>query len=335
VVPRGAAPWWGSGQRPDLALIPVSIVTGFLGSGKTTLISRVLRDPGFGRTAVIVNEFGEIALDHDLIASGDDGVLTLATGCLCCSVQTDLARTLMTLFVRREAYDRVLIETSGLSDPAPILQAMMTDAAVSATHAMPFVVTLADAVHGEATLREHVEARHQVALADVVLVSKTDVLVPTAALVTALDGLNGDAPRMTTMEAGPADLFGVPSVAERLGHVGRGVGHGGIDTVSVVRDRPIPALALTLLLEALAEHCGGRLLRLKGLVAIEEMPGQPAVIHGVRHVVSPPVFLARWPSGDERTRIVLITKGVPRYFVARLLDAIEEEVREAQLTAGL
>jgi G3E family GTPase len=316
-------------------LIPVSVVTGFLGSGKTTLISRVLRDPGFGRTAVIVNEFGEIALDHDLIASSDDSVLTLATGCLCCSVQTDLARTLMELFTRRGAYDRVLIETSGLSDPAPILQGMMTDAAVSATHAMPFVVTLVDTVHGETTLLDHVEARHQVALADLVLVSKTDVVSPPDGLVAVLDELNADAPRMTTMQAGPADMFGTPSVADRLGRVTRGVGHSGIDTITVARDRPIPALALTLLLQALAEHCGGRLLRLKGLVAIEEMPGQPAVIHGVRHVVSPPVFLDRWPSADRRTRIVLITKGVPRHFVSRLLDAIEEEVRDALSSADL
>jgi G3E family GTPase len=318
----------------DPHVIPVSIVTGFLGSGKTTLISRVLRDPGFGRTAVIVNEFGEVALDHDLIASSDDGVLTLATGCLCCSVQTDLARTLMELFERRDAYDRVLIETSGMSDPAPILQGMMTDAAVSATHATPFVVTLVDAVHGEATLREHVEARHQVALADVVLVSKTDAASPPLGLVRALDGLNVNAPRMTTRQVGSTDLFGTPSVADRLGRVGRAVGHDGIDTVTVLRERPIPALALALLLQALAEHCGVRLLRLKGLVAIEEMPGQPAVIHGVRHVVSPPVFLDRWPSADRRTRIVLITKDVPRHFVSRLLDAIEEEVRDALSTAG-
>jgi G3E family GTPase len=316
-------------------VIPVAIVTGFLGSGKTTLISRVLRDPGFGRTAVIVNEFGEVALDHDLIASSDDGVLTLATGCLCCSVQTDLARTLMGLLARRDSYDRVLIETSGLSDPAPVLQGMMTDAAVSATHAMPFVVTVVDAVFGETTLREHAEARHQVALADVVLISKTDVVSPPEGLLAALDGLNADAPRMTTAQIGPADLFGTPSVAERLGGVGRAAGHGGIDTVCVVRERPMPALALTLLLQALAEHSGARLLRLKGIVAIEEMPGQPAVIHGVRHVVSPPVFLDRWPSADQRTRIVLITKGVPRYFAERLLDAIEEEVREALGAEGL
>ena len=146
-------------------MIPVAIVTGFLGSGKTTLISRHLRDPTFGRTAVIVNEFGDIGLDHDLIASSDDSILTLNTGCLCCAVQTDLARTLMALFARRGDYDQVLIETSGLADPVPLLQAIMTDRDVSGTHASPAVVTLVDAVHGEATLRQHTEARTQVAVA--------------------------------------------------------------------------------------------------------------------------------------------------------------------------
>ena len=109
--------------------------------------------------------------------------------------------------------------------------------------------------------------------------------------------------------------------------------HSEIGTFTVTRDSPLPALALTLLLEAIAEHCGSRLLRLKGLVAIEEMPGQPAVIHGVRHVVSPPQFLDRWPSADETSRMVFIVKGVPRFFVSRLLDAIEEEVRQAQQLA--
>jgi G3E family GTPase len=317
-------------------LIPVSVVTGFLGSGKTTLISRVLRDPGFRRTAIIVNEFGEVGLDHDLIASGDDQLVTLNTGCLCCAVQTDLARTLMALFERRAAglvaYDRVLIETSGLSDPAPVLQAMMSDRAVAATHAVPHVITLVDTVHGEDALREHVEARHQVALADRILFSKTDLRPASGGLVAEVDGLNQGAVRMTTAVAGPSDLFGITHLemfTERLGRVPRRDGHNGIDTLTVLRDRPLPALALTLLLQALVEHCGARLLRLKGLVAIEEMPGQPAVIHGVRHLVSPPAFLDHWPTADARTRIVLITKGVPRYFVPRLLDAIEEDVRDA------
>jgi G3E family GTPase len=317
-------------------VIPVSVVTGFLGSGKTTLISRILSDPAFGRTAVIVNEFGEVGLDHDLIASSDDSVLTLSTGCLCCAVQSDLAQTLMELLERREAgsvaYDRVLIETSGLADPTPVLQGMMTDRGVSATHRIGYVVALIDSVHGEQTLQEYTEARHQVVLADRLLISKTDLRLASDGLIAELDALNPTAPRMTTTKAAPLDLFGDPSIkalTERLVGPPRRPGHAGIDTFTVIRDRPIPALVLTMLLQAVAEHCGSRLLRLKGLVAIEEMQGRPAVIHGVRHVVSPPDFLDRWPSGDERTRIVFITKGVPRYFVSRLLDAIEEEVRDA------
>jgi G3E family GTPase len=317
-------------------LIPVSVITGFLGSGKTTLISRLLRDPGFARTAVIVNEFGEIGLDHDLIASSDDSVLTLNTGCLCCAVQTDLARTLMDLFERRQAgradYDRVLIETSGLSDPAPMLQSMMTDYGVSATHRLPYVVTLVDTIHGEAALHNHIEARYQVALADRILISKTDLRPASDQLIVKLSALNPGVPGMTTTETAPAVFFGATSIAglaDRLARTPRRRHRTEIDTFTVEQAQPMPALALTMLLQAVAEHCGSRLLRLKGLVAIEEMPGRPAVIHGVRHVVSPPDFLDRWPTEDERTRIVFITKGVPRYFVSRLLEAIEEEVRDA------
>jgi len=313
-------------------LIPVSVVTGFLGSGKTTLISRILRDPAYGRTAVIVNEFGEIGLDHDLIASSDDSVLTLNTGCLCCAAQTDLARTLMTLFDRRAAYDRVVIETSGLADPSPMLQVMMTDRDLLATHQSPVVVTLVDTVHGERTLEQHAEARSQVILADRLLISKTDLAAPADRLLERLNDLNPAAPRTTTTESGPSIFFSSASLqglAERLTIADRPGSHGLIDTFTVTRDRPIPALALTMLLQAIAEHCGPRLLRLKGLVAIQEMPGQPAVIHGVRHIVSPPDFLDRWPSADETTRIVFITKDVPRHFVSRVLDAIEEEVRDA------
>jgi G3E family GTPase len=316
-------------------LIPVSVITGFLGSGKTTLISRILRDPGFAQTAVIVNEFGEIGLDHDLIASSDDTILTLNTGCLCCAVQTDLGRTLMGLWDRRSAgsiaYDRVVIETSGLTDPAPVLQSMMTDPNLSRTHQTAYVVTVVDTIHGETTLREHIEARHQIALADRVLLSKTDLQVASDGLVTVLDGLNPGASRLTTQLAAPTDLFGSPSfvaLTERLEPLSLGPRHNDMDTFVVIRDRPLPALALTLLLQAVVEHCGTRLLRLKGLVAVAEMPERPAVIHGVRHVVSAPDFLDRWPSEDKRTRIVFITKGVPRYFVSRLLDAIEQDVEE-------
>ncbi len=318
-------------------MIPVTVVTGALGSGKTTLIGRVLSDPGFARTAVIVNEFGDIPLDHDLIASADENLLTLATGCLCCTVQTDLARTMLDLLARREAgevtYDRVLVETSGLSDPAPLMQALLGDAGIAATHRPPFLVTLVDTGHGPGTLTERPEARRQVALADRLLLSKTDLLPCPEALLLLLSHLNRHALPRPAAEATAADLFGDPApleqddiafaqpsrssslfdrviqtsddhtsghhalaLAARLDALADPPGHADVDSFTLARERPVPALALTLLLQALAEHCGRKLLRLKGLVAIEEMPEQPAVIHGVRHVVSAPEFLPAWPT---------------------------------------
>jgi G3E family GTPase len=322
-------------------MIPVAIVTGFLGSGKTTLISRSLRDPAFARTAVIVNEFGEIGLDHELIAGSDETLMALTTGCLCCAVRSDLVATLLDLQRRREAgeiaYERVLIETSGLADPAPILHALMTDRDIAQHHAIDGMVTMVDALHGEATLDRHPEARRQVALADTLLLSKTDLIAAGETLYARLTALNHDASPRDARNVAPADLFTGTGLATRFAALpapaarnpfARAQHTDGIETFVLQRDRPIPALALTLLLEALAEHCGARLLRVKGLVDIEEMPGQPAVVHAVQHVVSPPEFLDRWPSGDRTTRMVFIAQGVPRHFPLRLLDAIEQEVRE-------
>jgi G3E family GTPase len=326
---------------PPHAVTPVAIVTGFLGSGKTTLVARILRDPAFTRTAVIVNEFGEIGLDHELIASSDETLLALTTGCLCCAVRSDLVATLLDLQRRREAneiaYDRVLIETSGLADPAPILHALMTDRDITQHHTIDGIVTVVDALHAEATLDRHPEARRQVALADTLLLSKTDLAGPSSALRDRLAALNPGATVLDTRDIAPAVLFTGTDVTTRFATLPepnsrnpftRAQHTDGIETFALVRDRPVPALALTLLLEALAEHCGARLLRLKGLVNIEEMPGQPAVIHGVQHVVAPPEFLDRWPSDDHTTRMVFITQGVPRHFPSRLLEAIEQEVRE-------
>jgi G3E family GTPase len=322
-------------------MIPVAIVTGFLGSGKTTLIGRILRDPAFARTAVIVNEFGDIGLDHELIASSDETLLALTTGCLCCAIRSDLVATLLDLQRRREAgeiaYDRVLIETSGLADPAPILHALMTDTDIMRQHAIDGVVTVVDTMQGAAALNRHPEARRQVALADRLLLSKTDLVEPSVALRDRLGALNPGAPMDASREVAPATLFDGTHAADRLATLpeepapspfGRAQHTDGIETFSLQRDRPIPALALTLLLEALAEHCGARLLRLKGLVNIQEMPGQPAVIHGVQHVFSAPEFLACWPSPDETTHMVFIAQGIPRHFPVRLLDAIEQEVRD-------
>lgn len=340
--PTPAAPT--ASAAAERARLGVSIVTGFLGSGKTTLIRRILGDPAFARTAVIVNEFGEIGLDHELIASSDETLLALTTGCLCCAVRSDLVATLLELQSRRAAgelaYDRVVIETSGLADPAPILQAIMTDPDVGRDHMLGTLLTVIDALHAEAVLDQHPEAMRQVALADCLAFSKTDLAAPSDLLRQRLTALNPTAHRLTADVMHPAAVFSagdpyvqsgrlaaLPAAAARPPFT-RGLHAGDIETFSLQRDRPVPALALTLLLQALAEHCGPRLLRVKGLVDITEMPGRPAVIHGVQHVFSPPEFLDHWPSSDRTTRIVFIARDVPPHFPARLLDAIEAEVRE-------
>jgi G3E family GTPase len=335
-------------------VLPVSIVTGFLGSGKTTLIARLLRNPAFARTAVIVNEFGEIGLDHELISASDEQLLTLSTGCLCCAVRADLLATLLDLHRRREAgeivYDRVLIETSGLADPVPILQALMSDRDVAQSYSIDTLLTLVDAVHGGRTLDRHPEARRQVALADRLLLSKTDLVAQTDVLRMRLGTLNPGAPLLCAVAAdiAPAVLFSATDGDARVARLARladgltspyvpvphlppahflSAAHGNdIETFNLTREAPLPAVALTLWLEALVEHCGQRLLRVKGLVDVAEMPGRPALIHGVRHVFSAPVWLDRWPSEDRCTRVVFIGEAVPRYFPARLLQAIEAEV---------
>jgi len=319
-------------------LLPVSIVTGFLGSGKTTLIGRVLRDPAFARTAVIVNEFGEIGLDHELIATSDESLLTLSTGCLCCAVRADLLQTLLELRARRTAgeiaYDRLLIETSGLADPAPILQALMNDRDVAAEHAVDTIITLVDAEHGARTLDRHPEARRQAALADRLVLTKTDRAGVADSLRQRLGALNPGAPVLTAVAGDivPALLFAGAERGARA--VPDGVSHSdGIETFTLLREQALPALALTLWLEALIEHAGDRLLRVKGLVDVAELPGRPALIQGVRHVFAAPDWLACWPSDDRRTRIVFIAEAMPRHFPSRLLDAILAEVAD-ELRSG-
>jgi G3E family GTPase len=197
-----------------------------------------------------------------------------------------------------------------------------------------------DALLGDETLDRHVEARRQAALADVLLLSKTDIAGDALPLRARLSALNPGALRRNADQLRAEDAFISGDPARQLSRLGslpspsavspfaRGVHTGGISSFSLQRRRPVPALALTFLLEALAEHCGAKLLRLKGLVDIAEMPGKPAVIHGVQHVIAAPVFLDCWPSADHTTRIVFIASGVPPHLPARLLDAIEEEVLE-------
>jgi G3E family GTPase len=332
-------------------MIPVAVLTGFLGSGKTTLLGQLLRQPAFARTAVIINEFGEIGLDHELVEASDDSFIALATGCLCCRLRDDLARTLGDLMARRDAgsvppFTRVVIETSGLADPAPILQTLMTDATASARLALAGVVTTVDALAGLATLtREPVSAK-QVAVADRLVITKTDLAGAAApALVDRLAALNGTAAVITAargrihaerlFDAAPYDPL-TKSLDVRAWLAIRSDGHGharhdaAITSYAIVREAPIRAVTLTLLLETLAEHCGADLLRLKGIVNVRESPQRPAVIHGVQHVFHAPAFLPRWPSEDRRSRIVVIARAVPRRFIEALIDALDAEVAEVE-----
>jgi G3E family GTPase len=330
-------------------MIPVTVLTGFLGSGKTTLLGKLLKSPAFARTAVIINEFGEVGLDHDLIETSDESFVTLQTGCLCCTIRGDLVLTLADILRRRDEgtvtpFDRVVIETSGLADPAPILHAVMSDDALAERLTLAGVVTAVDAVNGAATLARQPESIKQVAVADRLVLTKTDLVDESPATLTdRLTALNPSAPVLPASfgDIDPARLFDAriwdPSGKLALPEDAPHQHHGAHDRnrhderiacFALIRETPIPAVALTLFLEVLAEHCGADLLRLKGIVAVAESPDRPAVIHGVQHMFHAPAFLERWPSDDRRSRLVFIARDLPRAFAEALLDAIEAEVRE-------
>lgn len=320
-------------------MTPLTLVTGFLGSGKTTLIATLLRDPAFARTAVIVNEFGDVGIDHDLIVAGDDSVVTLATGCLCCAARGQIAETLLDLDRRREdgavAFDRVLIETSGLADPAPALHTLMLDRACFTRFAPPRLVTVVDSALGARALSHHVEARQQVAFADHLIFSKCDLGPPGADLVAAVDALNQTAPRTEAAHGriDPAVMFGIAGTAlPATPPIARHT--EGVTTITLERAAPLAGVALALWLTALVEHAGERLWRIKGLVDVAEWPGGPCIIQGVRHVIAAPTLLDAWPGGVRATRIVLIGERLPPWFAHRLLSAIEAEVSDETTRTG-
>ena len=338
-------------------MTPLILLTGFLGSGKTTLLAGLLRRPAFARTAVIINEFGAVGLDHELLEAGDDNIIELTNGCLCCRVQTDLAKTLAQLSRRRVsgevAFERVIIETSGLADPVPIVHALTSDLSIGGSFELEHVVTVVDELCAVQTAEQYPEARRQIALADVLVLSKRDLASPEDQAHTSayLDRLNQTALRVEGRELEQALSQAMPVVPEAAAGNYQRLGlkvsdhsahtHGSptqrtaeqvYTTLELIRDKPLAANVIPLFLEALATHEGARLLRLKGLVQIAEMPEQPLVLHGVQHVFYQPVWLERWPSQDHRTRIVLIGHGLSRVWVQLLLEALEAEV--ATLTVG-
>ena len=329
-------------------MIPVSVLTGFLGSGKTTLLSALLRHSEMERTAVIVNEFGEIGIDHDLIETSDESFIQLSNGCLCCNVRSDLVRTLLDLFARRREgsvppFERVVVETSGLADPAPILHALLTDRAVRAHYSIAGIIATVDALTGSDVLTRYRESVRQIALADCAVVTKTDL--PQArpdAVAQAIGSIQPDCPILYAVRGSisPSELFAFPRTSLSEHDLQRYRHHegstsvlehrhsSGIGSVSIVREEPVHAATLALFISALAENCGPDVIRMKGIVSVAEMPDSPAVIHGVQHVYHAPRWLSHWPSSDRRTRIVCIGYGLSARWIRGTLDVLEDEVAE-------
>jgi G3E family GTPase len=351
-----------------LAQTPVTILTGFLGSGKTTLLNRALRDPALARTAVVINEFGEVSLDHLLATTSDDTIVVLENGCLCCTVFGDLVGTLNNLYHRREAgevppFDHVVIETSGLADPAPVVQAFLSEPTLAGLYRVGMMIVTFDAVNGPGTLERHEESVRQLALADRILITKLDLVpeaehatveaeltarlrrINPAAKINRIDDsdvdpialLSGATLDPTTSDTAAKDWLNLPAYEhhDHDGHDHDGHDHDGhdhhhhhhrdgdIESFAFIRDQPTSRYALQLLLAALEQNLGANLLRVKGLVNVAEEPGRPAVIQGAQHLLHNISWLDRWPDNDHRTRIVFITQNIKRETVEEMIGLLD------------
>ena len=305
-------------------------MTGFLGSGKTTLIRALLARPEGANTAVVVNEFGEIGIDQALLRSSSDITVLLGNGCLCCNVRTDLQETLRTLFADRArgavpSFERVIIETSGLADPGPVLQTFATDRALGREFHLQALVTVVDCVNGRGNIERMPEARKQVALADRIILTKSDLADPAAVQrLTAQIAALSAAPLVTAEHGAiaPEFVFDDPPAPRRRFDLGDAAHSHGLDSFSLIFEQPMPWEVFEQAMAVLTALRGPDLLRVKGIVAISECRG-PVVVHAVQHLAHPPVELEDWPDADHRSRLVFVAHGLSRAAVSALFAAVQ------------
>ena len=303
---------------------PVNLITGFLGSGKTTLLQRLLADPALADTAVLINEFGEVGLDHHLLERIDETMVLLQSGCLCCTIRGELSAAIKDLHSKRErgvvpAFRRLVVESSGLADPFPILSTVQADPVLRHHFRLGNVITTVDAVNGLG----RPESIKQVAVADRLVLTKTDLAPDCEALIAELHSLNPDAPLLRAAEQpiGAAMLFddgahsplrAFPAAAEAP--------HGSVQSFALTFDGALDWTMFGVWLTMLLNRHGEKVLRVKGILNVEGSD-TPVAVHGVQHLVHPPMHMAAWPDADRRSRLVFIVEGLERSAIERSLAA--------------
>jgi G3E family GTPase len=353
--------------------VPVTLLTGFLGAGKTTLLNHLIRDPEAGRIAVIMNEFGDVGLDHDLIEEATEETVLMQSGCLCCSIRGDLAKTMVSLMARRKrgelAFDRVVIETTGIADPGPIHHTLIVDDLIAPHYRMDGIVTLADAANGPRMLDAQFEAVHQVAMADLLVITKADLVTPQELdrFKARLHGINssarlvfGDHGRVATgclfnltamresvtsdelsnwlgaSSPDPDPLAGLSGLspkepaAQPIASLGAPAHHDSrIGSASIEVDDPIPADVFDFWLDTLIALKGPDILRIKGIVHVEDLEW-PFVFHGVQHIFDAPVPLKSWSGKDTTSRVVVIARDIDKGDLKDKLETLRMKPQQAR-----
>jgi len=353
--------------------VPVTLLTGFLGAGKTTLLNRLIRDPEAGRIAVVMNEFGDVGLDHDLIEVATEETVLMQSGCLCCSIRGDLAKTMASLMARRKrgelAFDRVVIETTGIADPGPIHHTLIVDDLIAPHYRMDGIVTLVDAANGPRTLDAQFEAVNQVAMADLLVITKADLVTPQELdrFKTRLHGINSTAAHLHADhgQIAPGRLFNLTAMRESVtpdalsdwlgtsspdpdplaglsglatkSTAAKPLTVGGsndhhdsrIGSASIEVTEPIPAEVFDFWLDTLIALKGPDILRMKGIVHVEGIEW-PFVFHGVQHIFDAPVPLKSWSGADTTSRVVVIARDIDKGDLKASLETLRMKPQQAR-----